>query len=183
MNPSINYCSQCGSKVAIDVPEGDNRPRHICNQCDTIHYQNPRVITGTLPIFEDKVLLCRRAIEPRHGYWTLPAGFMENGESTEQGALRETIEEAKANIAIESLYALYDLPHINQVYVFYRGQLTDLDFGPGSESLQVELFDQASIPWDQLAFSVVERTLRHYFSDREKGLYPIRSEIIERFKS
>ncbi|AFU97913.1 Nudix hydrolase [Simiduia agarivorans SA1 = DSM 21679] len=162
------------------IPEGDNRHRHVCNTCNTIHYQNPRIITGTLPIHEDKVLLCKRAIEPRYGLWTLPAGFMENGETTEQGASRETWEEARANIALSGLYTLFNLPQINQVYFFYRGHLTDLDFGPGPESLEVALFEEHQIPWEQLAFPVITRTLQHYFSDRKHDHYPVRTEDIIR---
>jgi len=174
----MKFCSHCGNSVVLRIPAGDDRERHVCDHCDTIHYQNPRIITGCLPIHEDKVLLCKRAIEPRHGFWTLPAGFMENGETTEQGALRESWEEARANIAIEGLYTLFNLPQINQVYFFYRGQLTDTNFGPGTESLEVELFSEENIPWDELAFPVVKRTLKHYFTDRITGDYPMRSEDI-----
>ena len=174
----MKFCSHCGQSVILKIPAGDDRERHVCESCDTIHYQNPRIITGCLPIHEDKVLLCKRAIEPRYGLWTLPAGFMENGETTEQGALRESWEEARARIAIDSLYTLFNLPYINQVYLFYRGRLTDTDFGPGTESLEVELFSEDTIPWDDLAFPVVGKTLRHYFSDRLNGDYPIRTEDI-----
>lgn len=176
----MKFCSNCGEGVSLLVPEGDNRPRHVCGSCSTIHYQNPRIITGTLPVHGSKVLLCKRAIEPRYGLWTLPAGFMENGETTEQGASRETWEEARANIELSGLYTLFNLPQINQVYFFYRGQLTDLAFGPGPESLEVELFEEHQIPWNELAFPVVTRTLQHYFSDRKSGHYPVRSEDIVR---
>ena len=174
----MNYCSHCGQAVVHAIPEGDNRLRHMCNHCGSIHYQNPRIIAGALPLFEDKVLLCKRSIEPRYGLWTLPAGFMENGETTEQGALRESWEEAKANIEIEALYTLFNLPHINQVYFFYRGRLSSLDFGPGYESLDVKLFSETEIPWDELAFPVVRKTLEHYFSDRVSNEFPLRSEDI-----
>lgn len=176
----MKFCSQCGKAVALHVPAGDNRERHVCTHCHTIHYQNPRIITGTLPVFENRVLLCKRAIEPRSGLWTLPAGFMENGETTEQGAERETWEEARANVTIHSLYTLFNLPQINQVYFFYRAALNDLDFSPGPESLEVELFYEHQIPWDALAFPVIARTLKHYFSDLKQGSYPIRSEDIVR---
>lgn len=174
----MKFCSHCGNSVVLRIPSGDDRERHVCDHCDTIHYQNPRIITGCLPIHEDKVLLCKRAIEPRHGFWTLPAGFMENGETTEQGALRESWEEAHARIAIEGLYTLFNLPQINQVYFFYRGQLTDTNFGPGTESLEVELFSEENIPWGELAFPVVKKTLEHYFVDRIHGEFPLRSEDI-----
>lgn len=172
----MKFCSHCGQSVVLRIPEGDDRERHVCDNCNVIHYQNPRIITGCLPIYEDKVLLCKRAIEPRYGLWTLPAGFMENGETTEQGALRESWEEARANIAVDSLYTLFNLPHINQVYIFYRGNLTDTNFGPGLESLEVELFSEESIPWGELAFPVIKKTLKHYFSDRLTGDFPIRTE-------
>ncbi|TQV66152.1 NUDIX domain-containing protein [Exilibacterium tricleocarpae] len=176
----MKYCANCGNPVALRVPEGDDRQRHVCDHCDTVHYQNPRIITGCLPVYEDRVLLCKRAIEPRYGLWTLPAGFMENGETTEQGALRESWEEARATIDISGLYTLFNLPQINQVYLFYRGHLTNLDFGPGLESLEVELFTEQQIPWDELAFPVVNKTLTHYFSDRRENHYPIRSEDLIR---
>ena len=146
--------------------------------CGAIHYQNPRIITGCLPVYGDRVLLCKRAIEPRYGFWTIPAGFMENGESTEEGALRESWEEAYANLAISHLYALYDLPHINQVYFIYKAELKDTHFKPSAESLEVELFEESDIPWYQLAFRVVEKTLRHFFNDRKQGNFPLRQEVI-----
>ncbi|UTA46321.1 NUDIX hydrolase [Simiduia sp. 21SJ11W-1] len=176
----MNFCSQCGAGVALIIPEGDNRERHVCGDCSTIHYQNPRIITGTLPVHEDKVLLCKRAIEPRYGLWTLPAGFMENGETTEQGATRETWEEASANIENLTLYTLFNLPYINQVYFFYRANLSDLNFGPGTESLEVGLFSEDEIPWEELAFPVITRTLQLYFDDRNTGHFPVRSEDILR---
>ncbi|MBB3168230.1 NUDIX hydrolase [Simiduia aestuariiviva] len=176
----MKFCSQCGEGVTLAIPEGDNRERHVCNACSTIHYQNPRIITGTLPVYDDQILLCKRAIEPRHGLWTLPAGFMENGETTEQGAIRETWEEASANVNDLALYSIFNLPQINQVYFFYRAQLSDLSFGPGEESLEVELFNEDAIPWDQLAFPVITRTLQHYLSDRKSGEFPVRTEDIIR---
>lgn len=178
----MKFCSHCGHSIVIAIPDGDNRERFVCSQtsCATIHYQNPRIITGCLPIYEDKVLLCKRAIEPRYGLWTLPAGFMENGETTEQGAVRESWEEAHANLQVEQLYTLFNLPYINQVYFFYKAKLMDTQFSRSSESLEVELFSEEEIPWGQLAFSVVERTLKLYFEDRKKGKYPLHNEIIEK---
>lgn len=176
----MKYCSACGSPVVQEIPAGDDRHRHVCKDCDTIHYQNPRIITGCLPLYEDKVLLCRRAIEPRHGYWTLPAGFMENGETTTQGALRELWEEAKAELELDGLYTLFNLPHINQVYMFFRGNLASLDFGPGLESLEVDLFAEEDIPWGQLAFPVVNRTLELFFKDRQSGHFPVHTEDLLR---
>jgi ADP-ribose pyrophosphatase YjhB (NUDIX family) len=167
----MNFCSNCGAKVVITIPAGDTHPRHVCPACGTVHYQNPKMIVGAIPEWDDKILLCRRAIEPKHGLWTLPAGFMENGETTAQGAARETLEEANARVEIGTLYSLYNLPHINQVYLMFRARLLDLDFGPGLESLEVQLFDETQIPWDKLAFRTVEGTLRAYFQDRRNGGY------------
>ena len=176
----MKFCSHCGHTVVFEIPAGDDRPRHLCHDCGAIHYVNPRVIVGVVPYLGDRVLLCKRAIEPRHGLWTLPAGFMENGESSEQGALRECWEEARARVRTDELYSVYDIPHINQVYLMYRGELTDTDFGPGPESLEVELFREDEIPWDEMAFPIMTETLKHYFSDREKGAYGLHRGVIER---
>jgi ADP-ribose pyrophosphatase YjhB (NUDIX family) len=176
----MKFCSQCGAEVEINIPKGDNRPRHVCISCGVIHYQNPKIVVGCIPVWEDKVLLCRRAIEPRYGLWTVPAGFMENGETSQQGAARETQEEACAEVEVESLYTLFNLPHINQVYLLFRSRLLNLDFTAGEESLEVGLFEEAEIPWDEIAFPVVKETLRLYFSDRESGRFPLRGGTIER---
>lgn len=176
----MNYCSHCGEKITIEVPAGDSRPRHVCVSCGTVHYQNPRIIVGCVPQWEDKVLLCKRSIEPRYGYWTLPAGFMENGETAHEGAARETLEEANARVEIASLYTLFNLPQINQVYLFFRSRLLDLDFCAGEESLEVELFSEAEIPWEELAFPVIGETLRRYFQDRSAGVFTQHSGSIER---
>ena len=169
----MNFCSNCGAKLIQQIPADDNRLRHVCPQCEVIHYVNPKVVVGCLPIAGDQVLLCRRAIAPRIGFWTIPAGFMENGETMLDGALRETLEEAAAKVKDESLYRLFDIPHINQVYVFYRGNL-DGDFGVGPESLESKLFSEADIPWSELAFPIVTDVLTEYFEDRKTGQYPIR---------
>ena len=134
----MKFCSVCGNEVRVGVPEGDNRPRHICEGCGTIHYHNPKVVAWCIAHWEDKVLMCRRAIEPRHGLWTVPAGFMENGETTYEGAMRETLEEANARVEVDDLYVTVNLPHINQVYMLFRGRLLDLDYSAGEESLEVE---------------------------------------------
>ena len=162
----MNYCSECAAKVSLEIPENDERHRFVCTACQHIHYQNPRVITGCLPIWKDQVLLCKRAIEPRSGLWTLPAGFMENGESLEQGAQRETKEEANALVDNLSLYSVTSLPEINQVYLLYLAYLTEPRFSSGIESLEVQLFNEADIPWQTLAFPIVEKTLRAYFKER-----------------
>lgn len=172
----MNFCSQCGHTVEHRIPEGDSRLRHVCPSCHTIHYQNPRIIAGCLPVWRDKVLLCRRAIEPRHGFWTLPAGFMENGETIAEGAARETWEEAEANVAELSLYTVFNIPYINQVYMLHRGILVDGKFGVGVESLECRLFEEDEIPWDELAFPSIRKTLRHYFADRVSGEFPLRVE-------
>ncbi|MBT7409930.1 MAG: NUDIX hydrolase [Methylococcales bacterium] len=169
----MKYCSECGANVTQKKPENDEHLRFVCDDCEIIHYHNPKVIAGALPIWQDKVLLCRRAINPRHGLWTLPAGFMENGETLAQAAARETYEEATAVMENIKLYTVISLPQVNQVYMIYRGNLANLDFSPGIESLETELFDEKDIPWDELAFKTVTETLRHYFHDRKNNQFPI----------
>ena len=171
----MNYCSQCGAGVKLAIPEGDHLPRHICGQCGEIHYQNPKVVVGCIPEYEDKLLFCTRAIEPRLGYWTLPAGFMENGETTAEGAQRETLEEAGARVEILDVFSMFNLPHINQVYVLYRARLCDLDFAPGAESLEVHLLDEQQVPWEEMAFPVITESLRLYFADRKAGRFAFHS--------
>jgi ADP-ribose pyrophosphatase YjhB (NUDIX family) len=175
----MKFCSNCGAPVQLRVPAGDTLPRHVCDACHTIHYQNPRMVVGCIPEWEDRILLCRRAIEPRHGLWTVPAGYMENGETTFQGALRETLEEANARVEIGPLYALYNIPHINQVYILFRGRLLDLDVSPGAETLEVRLFAENEIPWDGIAFASVRNTLTHYYQDRRNGDYQFHLGTIE----
>lgn len=175
----MNFCSQCGARVTQRIPEGDSLPRAVCDACDTIHYENPKMVVGCIAEWEDRILLCRRAIEPRHGFWTVPAGFMENGETVAAGAARETLEEANARVDGLELYALYNIPHINQVYLLFRARLLDLDFSPGSETLETRLVGEAEIPWDQLAFITVRNTLRHYYADRQRGHYRFHMGTIE----
>jgi len=171
----MKFCPDCGAPVELRVPPDDHHVRHVCTVCGSIHYYNPKLIVGTIPEWEDgRILLCRRAIEPRHGLWTLPAGFMENGETTQDGAARETLEEANARVEIGELYALYNLPYISQVQLLFRAKLLDLDFGPGMESLEVKLLKESEIPWDQLAFRPVRFTLEHYFADRKAGNFQFR---------
>lgn len=170
----MNFCNQCGNPVIHRIPEGDNRPRYICSHCSTIHYENPKVIVGCVPIYQDQILLCKRAIEPRYGLWTLPAGFMENGESLAEGAARETLEEANAAVTLGELYTIFSLPHISQVYVFFLSELDNLDFYPGEESLETRLFSEDQVPWAELAFPVITETLRNYFSDRSENSLKIR---------
>jgi ADP-ribose pyrophosphatase YjhB (NUDIX family) len=165
----VKFCSSCGATVSLRIPESDNRERFVCDTCQTIHYQNPNIVAGSIPEWEGRILLCRRAIEPRYGLWTLPAGFMENGETTEQAALRETWEEAGARVEIDSLYSIFSIPHISQVYMLFRGELVDGAYSPGPESLECQLFDARSLPWDRIAFPVMEETLRRYFIDKDRG--------------
>lgn len=176
----MKFCPHCGSAINIVVPEGDNRERHVCSACDSIHYQNPRIIAGCIPVWEDKVLLCKRAINPRKGYWTLPAGFMELGETTEQAAVRETLEEAEAVVQTDELYAVFNLPHINQVYMMYRSALLKPEFSSGIESLEVRLFAEHEIPWDELAFETMHMSLEYFFNDRQTGSYIFRSTDINK---
>ena len=174
----INYCTDCGAQTRLIVPEGDQKERSVCTSCESIHYQNPKIITGCLIEHDDKVLLCRRAIEPQSGKWALPAGFMENNETCSQGAARETMEEANASIKDIELFSVYDIPHISQVYMIYRATLKDLDFSAGEESLDVRLFEKKDIPWTDLAFSVIRQTLISYFNEREKGEFKVTTGII-----
>jgi ADP-ribose pyrophosphatase YjhB (NUDIX family) len=163
------------------VPPGDNLPRWVCDQCGEIHYQNPKLVVGALPEYQGKLLLCRRAIEPRYGYWTLPAGFMENDETAGQAALRETLEEAGARIELIEPFSLISVPYVNQVHLFYRARLLDLQFSPGEESLEVALYEEARIPWKEIAFRTVAATLRHWFADRGRGEFGFHAEdIVER---
>ena len=168
---SIKHCRACGGAVAYRTPADDNRERATCTVCATIHYENPLNVVGTLPLWQDKVLLCRRAIEPRHGLWTLPAGFMELGETTEQGALRETVEESGAHVALEGLFSLINVVRVGQVHLFYRARMLDDDFVPGPESLEARLFDEASVPWDEIAFRTTRMTLEFFFADRRANRF------------
>lgn len=170
----MKFCSRCGSAEMIwRVPDGDNRPRHVCDGCGEIFYENPKIVAGCIPVWGDQVLLCKRAIEPRFGWWTLPAGFMENAETTAEAAARETWEEARAAVNVGALYALFNLPQINQVYMMFLAELPELDFGPGVESLECRLFHESEIPWTELAFPTITHTLRYFFEDRRKGSYEL----------
>ena len=177
----MRFCSECGSsRLERRVPEGDSLPRDVCADCGAIHYRNPKIVVGCLATLGDEVLLCKRAIEPRQGLWTLPAGFMENGESLAAGAVRETLEEANARVDVGDLYTVISLPHIGQVYMMFRSRLLDRDFGPGPESLEVRLFREDEIPWERLAFRTIGRTLRTFFLDRRDGAFPLRLSTLER---
>jgi ADP-ribose pyrophosphatase YjhB (NUDIX family) len=187
MNP-MKFCSECAHPVDLQIPDGDNRPRYVCRQCTTIHYQNPKLVIGSIPVWENEgqlqVLLCKRAIEPRYGYWTLPAGFMENSETTGEAALRETEEEAGADIELGELFTLLNVAQVHQVHLFYLARLRSLDFAPGIESLDVRMFAEHEIPWDELAFPTIRTTLELFFADRVKmregGQYGFHSRDIVR---
>lgn len=165
----MKFCSECAHPVSLVIPPDDNRPRYVCSDCGAIHYQNPKMVVGSIPVWQNegdtRVLLCRRAIEPRHGYWTLPAGFMENGETTTDAAARETEEEAGARVKIGALFSLINVPHVHQVHLFYLAELCDLDYAAGIESLEVRLFREDEIPWQDIAFPTTGYTLRAFFSD------------------
>jgi ADP-ribose pyrophosphatase YjhB (NUDIX family) len=167
----MKFCSACGQPVTLQVPDGDTLPRHVCGACGTIHYQNPKIVVGCVPEADDgRILLCRRAIEPRRGYWTVPAGFMENGETLQAGAARESLEEALATVAIGSLLAVVHVLHADQVHIMFRARLAAPGFGVGAETLEVALYDEAGIPWDDIAFRSVDFALKRYFSDRAAQL-------------
>lgn len=175
----MKYCSHCGGDIEHKVPEDDNRHRHVCLVCNTIHYQNPNIVAGTIPVYNDKILLCRRAIEPRYGYWTLPAGFMENQETTTEAAMRETWEEAEAKVHIDGLYTMINVPQIDQVHIFFRASLIDGEFGVGPESLETKLFHEQDIPWDEIAFPTVKRTLKLFLEERKTRQFGVHvSDII-----
>lgn len=167
----MKFCTECGTPVEFKIPPDDTLPRHICPNCQTIHYQNPKLVVGSIAEWEGRILLCRRAIEPGYGLWTLPAGFMENGESTAQAAERETREEACARVAVEDLFSLVNIPHIDQVHLFYRARLLDPEVAPGTESLDTALLDESAIPWEDIAFRSVALSLRQYLDDRRRGRF------------
>jgi ADP-ribose pyrophosphatase YjhB (NUDIX family) len=168
----MKFCSECAHPVSLQIPPDDNRMRYVCGNCGAIHYQNPKMVIGSIPVWERngelRVLLCKRAIEPQYGFWTLPAGFMENGETTGAAAQRETEEEAGARIQLHELFSLLNVPHVHQVHLFYRATLLDTDYAAGTESLEVALFTEAEIPWEDIAFPTVEITLRAFFADVKK---------------
>jgi ADP-ribose pyrophosphatase YjhB (NUDIX family) len=165
----MNYCNSCGQAVETLIPAGDNRERQVCSDCGIVHYVNPKMVVGAVVEWGEEILLCRRAIEPRRGFWTVPAGFLELGETLEQGAAREALEEAKATIHIEDLLSVINVTRVGQVHVMFRARLASRSFGVGEESLEVELFKHGDIPWDELAFPSVRFTLERYYQDRAAG--------------
>lgn len=180
----MNYCPHCAAPLKHIIPPDDDRPRFVCPSCSLIHYQNPRLVVGCIPIWRDQILLCLRDIEPRRGKWTLPAGYLENGETVTDGARRETTEETGAQLELLEPYLLFDIVHINQIYLMFRAQLSGPKFHPTRESIDVRLFAAEGIPWDDIAFPVIERTLRCYLADRDKGNFPFQIHPIrERLKT
>jgi ADP-ribose pyrophosphatase YjhB (NUDIX family) len=175
---SFKHCKLCGAPVNYVVPVDDNRERAVCTACGNVHYENPLNVVGTLPVWDDQVLLCRRNIEPRYGYWTLPAGFMELNETAAQGALRETIEEAGARVEMQGLYTVINVVRVGQVHLFYRARLLNTSFAPGPETIEAQLFAEADIPWDDLAFKTVKITLQRYFEDRKTGQFDVHCEDV-----
>ncbi len=175
----MNFCPSCAAPVLRRVPEGDHLPRFVCTICGTIHYRNPKLVTGCIPEFDGRILICRRAIEPRRGYWTIPAGFMEVGETLQQAAARECQEEALAHVEIGGLCAIVHVLHAEQVHVMFHATLAIPSYGVGAESLEVELCDERALPWEELAFKSVEFTLRRYFEDRATGRNGLHFHTIE----
>ena len=179
----MNYCSHCGAPVALATPRGDDRPRFVCPGCGMIHYQNPKVVVGCIPEWDERILLCRRAIQPRRGTWTLPAGYLENGEAVEEGARRELLEEAGA-VGLDMIpYGIYNIRHVNQVYLMFITRLATEKFSAGEESIEVGLFSEKEIPWDRISFPVIEKTLQRYYRDFPKGVFPFHiDDVLRRLK-
>ena len=175
---SIRHCKACGAPAEYRVPADDNRERATCTGCGTVHYENPLNVVGTVPAWDDQVLLCRRNIEPRHGYWTLPAGFMELGETAAEGALRETVEEAGAHVEMGPLFTFLNVVRVGQVHLYFRARLLDTAFAPGPETIEAQLFREDEIPWDELAFRTVRETLKRYFDDWRRGQFELHSADI-----
>ena len=173
------YCSQCGSRTSRLIPPGDNRQRDVCENCGAVHYQNPRMVVGTVPVWENRILLCRRAIAPRYDTWTLPAGFMELGETTAGGAMRETQEEAGAEIELGEIYTIVDVPVVDQVHIYYLAKALSAHLDPGPESLEARFFEVSDIPWNNLSFRSVITTLEHFIADQHSGLFTSRRYSLE----
>lgn len=175
----MKFCTNCGKPLIEQIPFGDDRVRYVCPFCNTVHYENPKMVVGCIPEWKNQILLCKRAIEPGLGKWTLPAGYLEKGESVAEGARREAWEEAYARLNHLTPYGIFNLAFVSQVYIMFRGQLIDTDFRPGEESLSVRLFNEDEIPWADLAFTVIEKSLTLYFHDRKKGIFAVHMEDIE----
>lgn len=171
----MKFCSNCGSaSIGLSIPDGDHRERYVCAACATIHYKNPLIVCGVVPVYGDRVMLCRRGIEPRYGKWTLPAGFMENGETVEEGAQRELLEEAAATVELGPLLTVLSVPYISQVHMMYLGTMAEPKYAITPESTEIELFTEEQIPWKELAFRTVKAALEHYFECRRTGQFSVR---------
>jgi ADP-ribose pyrophosphatase YjhB (NUDIX family) len=176
---TFKFCKNCGTAVELRLPDdGDSRVRAVCPSCKTVHYENPLNVVGTLPIWGDKVLLCKRNIEPRLGKWTLPAGFLEMGETLQEGASRETVEEAGAEFELENLFSIMSVARVGQIHIFYKARLISDKFNPGYETMEAKLFEEAEIPWEEIAFKTVKETLKNYFEDRKLGFFKIHQLVI-----
>jgi ADP-ribose pyrophosphatase YjhB (NUDIX family) len=175
----IQHCRACGTAVHYLIPADDNRERAVCPACTTIHYENPLTVVGTLPVWDNRVLLCRRNIEPRYGLWTLPAGFLELGETTAQGALRETDEEAGAQVDLAGLFSVLNVVRAGQVHLFYLARMRDTQLAPGPETIEAKLFHEKDVPWTELAFRTVHRTLECFFADRRTGRFGVHCSDID----
>lgn len=173
----MQYCSHCGGPVSLRIPVGDNLPRHVCDACSTVHYSNPKIVAGCVVTNDDRILVCKRAIEPRKGYWTLPAGFMEHGESVLEAAAREAREEACVDVQLDALYAVVDVIHAGQVHMMYRGRMKGAAHSPGPESLETALVTVDAIPWDALAFRSVRFTLERFVSDLRNGHFELHTTV------
>ncbi len=166
---SIKFCTQCGHPITRQIPQNDDHVRAVCSSCGHVHYENPKMVVGTIPVFQDRILMCKRNIDPRKGCWTLPAGYLENEESVQQGAVRETLEETRAQVRILSPYRMFNILFVEQIYMMFIAELLSQDFGPTTESTDVRLFSQSNIPWDEIAFDVIRQTLEDYFTDRKNA--------------
>ena len=172
LRPPIKHCKDCGAAVVYRLPDdGDTKQRAVCPACGAVHYENPLIVVGTVPHWGERILLCKRNIEPRGGKWTLPAGFMELGETAAEGAARETVEEAGAQFELEAFFSLLNVARVGQVHMFYRARLLSDAFDPGYETMETRLFLEEEIPWDEIAFRTVKETLERYFSDRSSGQF------------
>lgn len=176
----IKFCRACGSAVLYRLPDdGDTKQRAVCTACHLVHYENPLNVVGTVPYLGHRVLLCKRNIEPRKGKWTLPAGFMELGESTAEGAARETTEEAGAIFKMGQLLTVMSVPRVGQVHLYYLAELQSEEFNPGFETQETRMFLESEIPWEELAFRTVQETLKHYFTDRQAGQFQVHAFNID----
>jgi ADP-ribose pyrophosphatase YjhB (NUDIX family) len=167
----VKFCTACGSPTELKTPLDDDHVRSVCTNCGMVHYGNPKMVVGCIPELNGQILLCKRNIEPQRGKWTLPAGYLENGESVQDGAVRETREETEADVKGVVPYRLFNIVSVHQVYLMFRAELTSNKFGPTNESIEVRLFNEKDIPWDDIAFASIKKTLEHYFKDRESGKF------------